>query len=134
MARPPAGARSRFPAWAATAREGQRSSGSHGRRFGGASKQVVWTSVICLEKLRNLSLGPMTLFQRPICVSIRLRWLYPVVVCQAMHPLLGDRRHLVPSAGQAQRETAGALQEFPLSGGELVQAPTDRRQSGASPG
>ena len=35
-------------------------------------------------------------------------------------------------AGQAQRETAGALQEFPLSGGELVQAPTDRRQSGAS--
>ena len=37
-----------------------------------------WISVICLEKLRNLSLGPMTLFQRPICVSIRLRWLYPV--------------------------------------------------------
>ena len=47
-----------------------------------------WTSVICLEKLRDLSLGPMTLFQRPICVSIRLRWLYPVAVCQAMHPLL----------------------------------------------
>ena len=35
-------------------------------------------SVICLEKLRDLSLGPMTPFQRPICVSIRLRWLYPV--------------------------------------------------------
>ena len=44
--------------------------------------------MICLEKLRDLSLGPMTLFQRPICVSIRLRWLYPVAVCQAMHPLL----------------------------------------------
>ena len=35
-----------------------------------------WISLICLEKLRDLSLGPMTLFQRPICVSIRLRWLY----------------------------------------------------------
>ena len=44
--------------------------------------------MICLEKLRDLSLGPMTLFQRPICVSIRLRWLYPVAVCQAMHPVL----------------------------------------------
>ena len=37
-----------------------------------------WISVICLEKLRDWSLGPMTPFQRPICVSIRLRWLYPV--------------------------------------------------------
>ena len=36
-----------------------------------------WISVICLEKLRDLSLGPITLFQRPICVSIRLRGLYP---------------------------------------------------------
>ena len=45
-------------------------------------------SVICLEKLRDLSLGPITLFQRPICVSIRLRWLYPVATCQAMRPLL----------------------------------------------
>ena len=43
--------------------------------------------VICLEKLRDLSLGPMTPFQRPICVSIRLRWLYPVAACQAMRPL-----------------------------------------------
>ena len=42
--------------------------------------------MICLEKLRALSLGPMTLFQRPICVSIRLRRLYPVVACQAMRP------------------------------------------------
>ena len=41
-----------------------------------------------LEKLRDLSLGPITLFQRPICVSIRLRWLYPVATCQAMRPLL----------------------------------------------
>ena len=47
-----------------------------------------WISVICLEKLRDLSLGPMTPFQRPICVSIRLRWLYPVAACQAMRPLL----------------------------------------------
>ena len=47
-----------------------------------------WISVICLEKLRDLSLGPMTLFHRPICVSIRLRWLYPVATCQAMRPLL----------------------------------------------
>ena len=47
-----------------------------------------WISVICLEKLRDLSLGPMTLFQRPICVSIRLRRLYPVAACQAMRPLL----------------------------------------------
>ena len=44
--------------------------------------------MICLDQLRDLSLGPMTLFQRPICVSIRLHWLYPVAVCQAMHPLL----------------------------------------------
>ena len=29
--------------------------------------------------------------------------------------------------GQAQRETAGALQTVELSGGELVQAPTDRK-------
>ena len=36
-----------------------------------------WISVIFLEKLRDLRLGPMTLFQQPICVSIRLRWLYP---------------------------------------------------------
>ena len=35
------------------------------------------TSVICLEKLRALSLGPMTLFQRPICVSIRLALVVP---------------------------------------------------------
>ena len=41
-------------------------------------------SVICLEKLRDLSLGPITLFHRPICVSIRLRWLYPVSSCQAI--------------------------------------------------
>ena len=47
-----------------------------------------WISMICLEKLRDLSLGPMTPFQRPICVSIRLRWLYPVAACQAMRPLL----------------------------------------------
>ena len=39
-------------------------------------------------QLRDLSLGPMTPFQRPICVSIRLRWLYPVATCQAMRPLL----------------------------------------------
>ena len=35
-------------------------------------------SVICLEKLRDLTLGPMTLFQRPICVAIRLGRLYPL--------------------------------------------------------
>ena len=40
-----------------------------------------WISVIYLEKLRDLSLGPMTPFQRPIYVSIRLRWLYPVATC-----------------------------------------------------
>ena len=50
-----------------------------------------WISVICLGKLRDLSLGPMTLFQQPICVSIRLRWLYPVAACQAMPPLLRTR-------------------------------------------
>ena len=44
--------------------------------------------MIYLEKLRDWSLGPMTLFQRPICVSIRLRRLYPVAACQAMRPLL----------------------------------------------
>ena len=44
-------------------------------------------SVICLEKLRDLSLGPITLFQRPICVSIRLRQLYPLRTSQAMRPL-----------------------------------------------
>ena len=27
-----------------------------------------WTTVICLEKLRNLSLRPMTLFQWRFCV------------------------------------------------------------------
>ena len=72
-----------------------------------------WTSVICLEKLRDLSLGPMTLFQRPICVSIRLRWLYPVAVCQAMHPLLriwaiwrSERSHHAPIAGGSLRPLA----------------------------
>ena len=47
-----------------------------------------WTSVICLEKLQNWSLGPMKLFQRQICASIRLRRLYPVAACQAIRPLL----------------------------------------------
>ena len=37
-----------------------------------------------LEKPRDWSLGPMTLFQRPICVSIRLRWGHPVT-CGAAH-------------------------------------------------
>ena len=47
-----------------------------------------WISVIYLEKLRDWSLGLVTLFQRPICgASIRLRWLYPVAACQAMRPL-----------------------------------------------
>ena len=40
--------------------------------------QPGWISVICLETLRDWSLGPMTLFQRPICVSIRLHRLCPV--------------------------------------------------------
>ena len=69
-----------------------------------------WISVICLEKLRDLSLGPMTLFQRPICVSIRLRWLYPVAVCQAMHPLLRIwaiwRSRTVASRADCRRITA----------------------------
>ena len=43
-------------------------------------------SVICLGKLRALSLVPMTLFQRPICVTTRLCWLYPVATCQAIRP------------------------------------------------
>ena len=42
-------------------------------------------------------------------------------------PGVGDRRHLVPATGQAQRETASTLQELPVSGGELVEAATHRR-------
>ena len=45
---------------------------------------------------------------------------------------VGDRRHLVSSAGEAQRKAPGALQELPLSGGELVQAATHCRQGRAS--
>ena len=48
-----------------------------------------WISVICLEKLRDWSPGPTTLFQRPIRVFIRLRWVYPVAAYQAMRSLLG---------------------------------------------
>jgi hypothetical protein len=40
-----------------------------------------WTSVIYLEKLRDSSVWPTTLFQRLLCVSIRLRWFYPIAVC-----------------------------------------------------
>ena len=42
--------------------------------------RTFWPSfilVIGLEKLWDWSLGPMTLFQRPISVSIRLGRLYP---------------------------------------------------------
>ena len=45
--------------------------------------------MICLEKLRDWSPGPTTLFQRPIRVFIRLRWVYPVAAYQAMRSLLG---------------------------------------------
>ena len=47
-----------------------------------------WISVICLEKLRDLTLGPMALFQRPICVSIRLRRLYPFRTIQDRESVL----------------------------------------------
>ena len=43
--------------------------------------RTFWPSfvlVIGLEKLWDWSLGPMTLFQRPISVSIRLGRLYPL--------------------------------------------------------
>ena len=45
---------------------------------------------------------------------------------------IGDRRHLVSPAGQAGSQALGALQELPLSGGELVQAATHRGQGRAS--
>ena len=47
---------------------------------------------------------------------------------------VGDRRHLVSAAGKALPEALGALQEFSLSGGELVAGEADRRQGRASPG
>ena len=43
----------------------------------------------------------------------------------------GDRGHSVSSAGTAEPQALGALQEFPLSGEELDHAQTDRRQGGA---
>ena len=49
-------------------------------------------------------------------------------------PGVGDRRHLVSAAGKALPEALGALQEFSLSGGELVEGEADRRQGRASPG
>ena len=48
-------------------------------------------SVICLEKLRDLSLGPLTLFQQPMLrfyPAALVVPLYPVATCQAMRPLL----------------------------------------------
>ena len=56
---------------------------------------TTWISVICLEKLLDWSLGPMTLFQRPICVSIRLRWLYPVAARLAGAPSVYKNGRLV---------------------------------------
>ena len=71
-------------------------------------------SVICLEKLRDLSLGPMTPFQRPICVSIRLRWLYPVATCQALRPLpriwaIWRSRTVGPRADYGRRALSGSI-------------------------
>ena len=48
-------------------------------------------------------------------------------------PGVEDRRHSVPAAGQAKRETTGALQELPLSSRELGEGPSHRRQGRASP-
>jgi Transposase DDE domain group 1 len=48
-------------------------------------------------------------------------------------PGVEDRKHLVSSAGETQAQTVGALQEFSLSGGELVKASAGRRQGRASP-
>ena len=61
--------------------------------------------MICLEKLRDRSLGPTTLFQRPICVSIRLRWLYPVAACRALA--------LGPDVPVERHEVAAETVEFP---------------------
>ena len=47
-------------------------------------------------------------------------------------PGVGDRRHSAPVAGTAEREAAGAVLELPLSGRELVEAETCRRQGGAA--
>ena len=47
-------------------------------------------------------------------------------------PGAGDRRHFVSSARETQPQTLGALQEFPLSGGELVEASAGCRESRAS--
>ena len=44
-----------------------------------------------------------------------------------------NRRHPLSSAGTAELQALGALQEFPLSGQELDHAQTDRRQGGAPP-
>ncbi len=49
-------------------------------------------------------------------------------------PGAGDRGHPVSAAGRALPQTLGALQEFPLSGGELVEGQKSCRQGGASPG
>ena len=46
----------------------------------------------------------------------------------------GDRRPPLSSAGTAEPQALGALQEFPLSGEELDQAQTDCRQGRAPPG
>ena len=47
-------------------------------------------------------------------------------------PGVGDRRHLVSSTGKALPQALGALQEFSLSGRELVEGTTGCRQGRAS--
>ena len=49
-------------------------------------------------------------------------------------PGVGDRRHLVSAAGKALPEALGALQEFSLSGGELVPTSAHRGQGRAPSG
>ena len=48
-------------------------------------------------------------------------------------PGVGHRRHPVSSAGTAELQALGALQEFPLPSEELDHAQTDRGQGGAPP-
>ena len=67
---------------------------------GGSSAVIVfrifwpsWTSVICLEKLQNWSLGPMKLFQRPI---LRFYPATPPEKRPCKHPVTDHLQSLFP--------------------------------------
>ena len=67
-----------------------------------------WTSVICLEKLRDLSLGPMALFQQPLCVSIRLRWFVPCCRLPGHAPVAADLGKMAIPNGRITRRWRAA--------------------------